>query len=46
VTLDGETRLLDSGTIAVVPAGTVHSGKALTRVRAVDAFHPIREDYR
>ncbi|MGB2960309.1 MAG: cupin domain-containing protein [Bacteroidota bacterium] len=46
MTLDGETRLLDPGAIAVIPAGLVHSGKALTRVRAIDAFYPVREDYR
>ena len=46
LTLDGETRVLDPSTVAVVPAGSVHSGRALTRVRAVDAFHPVRDDYR
>jgi len=46
MTLDGETRMLGTGAIAVIPAGVVHSGKALTRVRAIDAFHPVREDYR
>jgi len=46
MTLEGETRLLDPGVIALVPAGRVHSGRALTRVRAIDAFHPAREDYR
>ncbi len=46
MTLDGETRLLDPGTVAVIPAGAVHSGRALTRVRALDVFYPVREDYR
>jgi len=46
LTVDGETRVLDPGTAAVVPSNILHSGKALTRCRIMDAFHPTREEYR
>ena len=42
----GESRILDSGTAAVIPSGTPHGGRAITRCRLIDAFHPVREDYR
>jgi len=42
----GETRILDSGIAAVIPSGARHSGRAITRCRLIDAFHPVREDYR
>jgi len=41
----GEARVLDSGTVAIIPSNTLHSGKAITRCRLIDAFHPVREDY-
>ena len=46
MTLDGETRLLDSGTVAVIPPNVTHAGRAITPCRIVDVFYPIREDYR
>ena len=46
LTLDGETRVLDSGTVAVIPGGTRHAGRAVTDCRLLDVFHPVREDYR
>ena len=46
LTLDGEPRVLDSGTAALIPSGVPHGGKALTYCRLMDAFHPSREDYR
>ncbi len=45
LTLAGEPRVLDSGTVAIIPSNTLHSGKAITRCRLIDAFHPVREDY-
>lgn len=44
-TLNGETRLLESGSIVVIPANAVHSGKALTNCKVTDVFCPVREDY-
>ncbi len=46
LTIDGETNLLKSGSIAVIPPNAVHSGKALTKCAIIDVFYPIREDYR
>lgn len=45
-TLDGDTKVLEPGTAAVIPANAVHSGKALTDCHLVDVFYPVREDYR
>jgi quercetin dioxygenase-like cupin family protein len=46
MTLDGRTRQLDPGTVAVIPSDVSHRGVALTHCRIIDAFHPVREDYR
>lgn len=46
LTVDGETRILEPGMMAVIPGGIPHGGKALTSCRLLDAFHPSREDYR
>ena len=37
---------LDAGMVAVVPSGVRHSGRAITNAQLLDAFHPVREDYR
>lgn len=46
LTVGGETRRVGPGAIAVIPSGAVHSGRALTRCRIIDVFHPVRDDYR
>lgn len=46
LTIAGETVVLGSGTVAVIPSNAVHSGRAVTQCRIVDVFHPVREDYR
>jgi len=43
--LDGETRVVEPGVVAVMPAGVPHGGVAITECRIVDSFHPVREDY-
>lgn len=46
-TIGGETRVLRPGEMWRIPGGTPHSAKAgESPVRALDIFHPIREDYR
>jgi quercetin dioxygenase-like cupin family protein len=45
-TIDGETRLLGPGSVAVVPSNKVHSGRAVTDCLILDVFSPVREDYR
>ena len=46
LTVDGETQVLKPGNIAVIPSNVPHSGRAITDCRIVDAFQPVREDYR
>jgi quercetin dioxygenase-like cupin family protein len=45
VTVAGETTVLKGGMVAVIPPNALHSGKALTNCRVMDAFYPLREDY-
>ena len=44
--INAETRRLGSRSVAIIPSNAVHSGKAITDCRIIDAFYPIREDYR
>ena len=46
MTVDGETRVCKAGEVAVIPAHVVHSGKALTPCKIIDAFYPVREDFK
>ena len=46
-TLDGETQVLHAGDGALIPPGVPHGAVILDGpCRALDAWHPIREDYR
>jgi quercetin dioxygenase-like cupin family protein len=46
VTIDGETRVMRAGEVAVVPPHARHRGTAITKCRILDAFAPAREDYK
>jgi quercetin dioxygenase-like cupin family protein len=46
LTVDGQPRVLSPGTVAVIPSGVRHSGRAITACRVVDVFQPVRQDYR
>jgi quercetin dioxygenase-like cupin family protein len=46
LTIDGKSRTLKNGDIAVIPGNVAHSGKAVTRCKILDVFYPVREDYR
>lgn len=46
LTVDGESRVLAPGQVAVIPSDVPHSGRAITACRLLDAFQPAREDYR
>jgi unsaturated pyranuronate lyase len=46
LTVDGESKRLGPGSVVIIPPNAVHSGKALAKSRIIDAFYPIREDYR
>lgn len=46
LTVNGETRLLSPGIVAVIPPHVPHGGKAITDCRLLDVFLPEREDYK
>ena len=46
LTVAGETRVLEPGTVAVIPPHVRHGGRALTDCELLDVFHPEREDYK
>jgi quercetin dioxygenase-like cupin family protein len=46
LTVDGESRILEPGTVAIIPPDVLHSGRAITACRLLDAFYPCRDDYR
>jgi quercetin dioxygenase-like cupin family protein len=46
LTVDGETKLLQPGMVAVIPPYAHHSGKAITQCELVDIFYPERDDYK
>lgn len=46
LTVNGETRILEPGSIAVIPPHLSHGGKAITACELLDVFHPEREDYK
>ncbi len=45
LTIDEETRVLGPGTVAVIPSGVLHAGRALKACKILDVFHPVRADY-
>ena len=46
ITAGGKTHRLKAGDVLAIPGNTLHSGKAITDVRVLDVFSPVREDYR
>jgi quercetin dioxygenase-like cupin family protein len=46
LTVDGTAHRLRAGDVFAIPGGVPHSGRALTEVRVLDVFAPVREDYR
>ncbi len=46
LTIDGETRLLEPGFIALIPPNVPHGGVAITDCKLLDIFSPVREDYK
>jgi quercetin dioxygenase-like cupin family protein len=45
VTIDGDTCVLHAGSLGIIPPNAVHSARALTACRVMDAFYPLRDDY-
>jgi quercetin dioxygenase-like cupin family protein len=46
LTINGVVSVIEPGIVAVIPGNVRHSGRALTDCRALDVFHPVREDYK
>ena len=44
--IGGEKVVLTAGHIRVIPSDTPHSARALTDVKLIDIFSPVREEYR
>jgi quercetin dioxygenase-like cupin family protein len=44
--VDGVTHVLRPGVVFVIPPNVRHSGRSTTGCRVLDAFAPVREDYR
>ena len=43
----GEARIIREGDVYLIPGGVLHSARAVDGpARALDIFHPVREDYR
>ena len=43
--IGGETMVLTPGTVHIIPGNTPHGALALTDVKVLDVFNPVREDY-
>ena len=41
----GENYVLAPGNVMVLEPNVVHSGRAITKCRVVDVFHPVRRDF-
>ena len=45
LSINGETKIMSPGTVAIIPSNAKHSGKSITDCKIIDVFFPIREDY-
>ena len=46
LTVDGISKVLDSGTFALIPPNVPHGGTAITDCKLIDIFDPVREDFK
>jgi len=46
LTVGTDTRRLGPGAVAIIPPNASHAARALSACYVIDAFHPVREDYR
>jgi quercetin dioxygenase-like cupin family protein len=45
ITVDGESVVLEAGSVVIIPPNAMHSGKALVPSKIIDVFYPVRTDY-
>lgn len=43
LTIDGLTKIMNPGSLAVIKANSLHSGKAITDCKIIDVLYPKRE---
>ncbi|MEA2036756.1 MAG: cupin domain-containing protein [Nanoarchaeota archaeon] len=46
LTIGDQTKVLGKGEVAIIYSNVKHSGKAITKCKILDVFHPVREDYK
>lgn len=46
MTVNGETHIMERGSVFVIPSNAGHSGKSIIDSELIDVFYPVREDYR
>ena len=46
ITINGETKVLKSGTSLVLPSNLPHGGRTITACKVIDVFQPVREDFK
>jgi len=46
LTVEGTSTLYEPGMVGIIPSCSRHGGIAITRCKLLDAFSPVREDYR
>jgi len=46
MSLEGESHILDAGSVALIPSNAKHGGRAITDCEIRDIFYPVREEYR
>ena len=46
LTLEGETKIMKAGDVAVIAGNVPHSGRAIADCKLLDVFSPVREVYR
>ncbi len=45
-TLEGETQIMGPGISVYVPSDVPHSATAISKCKVIDAFMPVREDFK
>lgn len=43
--INGKTRIMSPGDVAIIPSNALHSGHSETHCLIIDVFYPIRKDY-